>query len=550
MTRLLNEDEDVNYLLITSTMGVDNRGVLVLFGSQTGTAQDVAEKIGREAKRRHFLPRVMALDNYNVADLIQENLTVFVCSTTGQGDPPDNMMKFWKFIMRKNLPKDSLCQLSHAVLGLGDSSYPKFNFVGKKLHRRLEQLGSSGLVNIGLADDQHDLGADAVVYPWMEGLFTRLLSLYPLPPGLDIVPADVRPPARFRVQFLTENGENQASENSEHDQSHPDVPGWFPGQPFPARLLANERVTARDHFQDTRLIRLNISGTSAPKLPQPCTVHYLVQNYLDINCVPRRSFFEMMLYFADDELEKDKLQEFCSAEGQVLHDFPKTSPNIPFQYLFDMIPVLQPRSFSIASSIKAHPGEIHLLVAVVKYKTRIQAPRQGVCSTWLASLDPSCGPTVPLWVKKGTIKFPCDAQMPVVMVGPGTGVAPFRSFIEERVADKIKENTLFFGCRYKAKDFYFENQWNNYVQENQMTLYTAFSRDNEHAIKDAGKDICDPLLAGAFFFVAGNSKNMPEAVREAVKDVLITHGHMDREQADTYIQTMDRQKRYQAETWS
>ncbi|XP_052788058.1 NADPH-dependent diflavin oxidoreductase 1-like [Mya arenaria] len=600
-------------------MGVDNRGVLVLFGSQTGTAQDVAEKIGREAKRRHFLPRVMALDNYNVADLIQENLTVFVCSTTGQGDPPDNMMKFWKFIMRKNLPKDSLCQLSHAVLGLGDSSYPKFNFVGKKLHRRLEQLGSSGLVNIGLADDQHDLGADAVVYPWMEGLFTRLLSLYPLPPGLDIVPADVRPPARFRVQFLTENGENQASENSEHDQSHPDVPGWFPGQPFPARLLANERVTARDHFQDTRLIRLNISGsdisyepgdvacvcpqnmadtvndfisymnldankkfilssvdegTSAPKLPQPCTVHYLVQNYLDINCVPRRSFFEMMLYFADDELEKDKLQEFCSAEGQeelfsycnrvrrtlleVLHDFPKTSPNIPFQYLFDMIPVLQPRSFSIASSIKAHPGEIHLLVAVVKYKTRIQAPRQGVCSTWLASLDPSCGPTVPLWVKKGTIKFPCDAQMPVVMVGPGTGVAPFRSFIEERVADKIKENTLFFGCRYKAKDFYFENQWNNYVQENQMTLYTAFSRDNEdadryyvqHAIKDAGKDICDPLLAGAFFFVAGNSKNMPEAVREAVKDVLITHGHMDREQADTYIQTMDRQKRYQAETWS
>lgn len=600
------------------------RRLLILFGSQTGTAQDVAEKLSREAKRRHFKTRVSALDSYNIAGLIQENLVVFVCSTTGQGDPPDNMSTFWRFIMRRNLPHDSLCQLNHAVLGLGDSSYQKFNFVAKKLHKRLLQLGSTSLMNVGLADDSHDLGPDAVVYSWMDKLWERLLAMYPLLDSQEIIPSDIRPPPRFRVTFVDGNNRGypngSAVTNGNMDRTQEtSVPSWFQAQPFPAKLISNDRVTSADHFQDTRLVRLNIAGSniryepgdvavvcpqnmsdtvddfisymkldpdkefilhqndpevSVPRLPELCTVRYLVENYLDINCIPRRSFFEMLLYFAEDEREKEKLQDFTSSEGQddlfsycnrvrrtlleVLHDFPLTSANIPFEYLFDLVPVLQPRSFSIASSLKAHPGEIQLLVAVVKYQTRIKAPRRGVCSNWLANLDSSQGPSVPLWVKKGTIKFPADPSTPVIMVGPGTGVAPFRSFIEDRVADNIAGSILYFGCRYSQKDFYFKSQWEDYIEKGLLTLHAAFSRDNEdadryyvqHAVQDNGEELWSLLKQNACFFIAGNAKNMPDAVRDSVKSVIMQYGHLSEEEALNYIKKMDQDKRYQAETWS
>lgn len=176
-----------------------------------------------------------------------------------------------------------------------------------------------------------------------------------------------------------------------------------------------------------------------------------MEHYLDIQGVPRRYFFELLSHFTSSDLEKEKLLEFCSAEGQeelcsycyrqkrttseVLQDFPSACANIPFKYLFDLIPPIQPRAFSIASSLKAHPDEVQLLVAVVNYKTKLIKPRQGLCSTWLASLDPlnkDC--RVPVWVKKGTISFPKALDAPIVMVGPGTGCAPFRSLIEERVS--------------------------------------------------------------------------------------------------------------------
>lgn len=162
--------------------------LLVLFGSQTGTAQDVAERLGREARRRRLCSRVRALDSYPLVNLIHEPLVVFVCATAGQGDPPDNMKNFWKFLFRKNLLPTSLCQLDFAVLGLGDSSYAKFNFVAKKLHRRLLQLGANALMPACLGDDQHDLGPDAAIDPWLQDLWDKVQELYPPPPGLSIIP--------------------------------------------------------------------------------------------------------------------------------------------------------------------------------------------------------------------------------------------------------------------------------------------------------------------------------------------------------------------------
>ncbi|GFO45694.1 NADPH-dependent diflavin oxidoreductase 1, partial [Plakobranchus ocellatus] len=539
---------------------MEGRQLLVLFGSQTGTAHDVADRVTREAKRRHFAVRSLPMDEYNVTSLIQERLVIFVCSTTGQGDPPDNMRMFWKFLLRRDLPSSSLSGVQFAVLGLGDSSYQKFNVVGKRLQKRLEQLGGQPIHDLGLADDQHDLGVDAVVTPWLSKLWETLLNMYPLPPGLEIISSDVCPPPKYKVHFLDSNDEPKIrlDQNGTSSYSQPvDRAGTRhlapPSSlsPFHARLISNRRVTHPDHFQDVRLIKLDITDSGInyspgdvvmihpqnsadtveefvsmlgldadakftieendpdialpPGIPNPCTPRWLLTHYLDINSVPRRSFFELLWYHAggqpgsDAELEKEKLAEFCTAAGQeelynycnrvkrnireVLQDFTKTCAKIPFSYLFDLIPPLQPRAFSIASSPKAHPGELHVLMAVVHYRTKLFLPRLGICSNWLASLDPegehaeSSMTSVAIWVKRGTIRFPTDPSIPLIMVGPGTGLAPFRSEISERCAEGMGGLVLFFGCRNESKDFFCNEEWQSPTERGLLKVFTAFSRD-------------------------------------------------------------------------
>ncbi|XP_053418272.1 NADPH-dependent diflavin oxidoreductase 1 isoform X3 [Nycticebus coucang] len=480
----------------------------------------------------------------------------------GQGDPPDNMKNFWRFIFRKSLPSTSLCQMDFAVLGLGDSSYAKYNFVAKKLHRRLLQLGGSALLPPCLGDDQHELGPDAAIDPWLQDLWVKVLELYPVPQGLTVIPAGVPLPSKFTLHFLQE-----APSTCSEEQRLPSPDSQGPpseSQPFLAPMVSNQRVTGPLHFQDVRLIEFDItasgisfvagdvvliqpsnsaahvqqfcqvlglnpdqsfllqpqeSGVPCPsRLPQPCSIWHLVSQYLDITSVPRRSFFELLACLSVHELEREKLLEFGSAQGQeelyeycsrprrtileVLCDFPHTAGAIPPDYLLDLIPPIRPRAFSIASSLL-------ILMAVVRYQTRLKEPRHGLCSSWLASLDPGqgdpaprgctaqgscphnhnlssffmpCSPAigpvqVPLWVRPGGLAFPETPDTPIIMVGPGTGVAPFRAAIQERVAQGRTGNILFFGCRWQAQDFYWEEEWRGLERKGFLTLVTAFSRE-------------------------------------------------------------------------
>ncbi|XP_006498509.1 NADPH-dependent diflavin oxidoreductase 1 isoform X5 [Mus musculus] len=513
--------------------------LLVLFGSQTGTAQDEAERLGREARRRRLGCRVQALDSYSVANLIREPLVIFVCATTGQGDPPDNMKNFWRFIFRKSLPSSSLCQMDFAVLGLGDSSYAKFNFVAKKLHRRLLQLGGSALLPPCLGDDQHELGPDAAIDPWVGDLWEKIMVMYPVPLDIPEIPHGVPLPSKFIFQFLQEVPSIGAEELNIASSAPQTPPSEL--QPFLAPVITNQRVTGPQHFQDVRLIEFDITDSNIsfaagdvvfilpsnseahtqqfcqvlcldpnqfftlkprepgvpdpPGLPQPCTVWNLVSQYLDIASVPRRSFFELLACLSQHALEREKLLELSSARGQeelweycsrprrtileVLCDFPHTAGAIPPDYLLDLIPRIRPRAFSIASSLLAHPRRLQILVAVVKYQTRLKEPRHGLCSSWLASLNPGqAGPVrVPLWVRPGSLVFPKTPDTPIIMVGAGTGVAPFRAAIQERVAHGQTGNFLFFGCRQRDQDFYWQTEWQKLEQKGWLTLVTAFSRE-------------------------------------------------------------------------
>nr|KAF6280318.1 NADPH dependent diflavin oxidoreductase 1 [Pipistrellus kuhlii] len=451
------------------------------------------------------------------------------------------MKSFWRFLFRKNLLPASLCQVAFAVVGLGDSSYAKFNFVAKKLHRRLLQLGGTALLPVCLGDDQHELGPDGAIDPWLHSLWEKVLGLHPVPPGLGVIPPGVPLPSKFTLQFVQEASGPCLSEQHAAQADPPSPPSER--RPFLAPMVTNQRVTGPSHFQDVRLIEFDISdsgisfvagdvvlippentalhvqlfcqalgldpdqhftlqprepGAARPaRLPQPCSVRHLVARHLDIAGVPRRSFFELLACLSPHALEREKLLEFSSAAGQealhqycsrprrtaleVLCDFPHTAAAIPPDYLLDLIPPIRPRAFSIASSLLAHPTRLQVLVAVVQYQTRLKEPRRGLCSSWLASLDPGQGPVrVPLWVRPGALSFPQEPSTPVIMVGPGTGVAPFRAAVQERVARGQTGNLLFFGCRWRDQDFYWEAEWRELEKRGCLTLVTAFSREQPY----------------------------------------------------------------------
>ncbi|PSN42116.1 hypothetical protein C0J52_02968 [Blattella germanica] len=539
---------------------------------------------------------VKAMDDYLIPQLIYEQVVVFVCSTTGQGEEPDNMKKFWRFLLRKNLPADSLKGMRYAVLGLGDSSYVYFNYAAKKLHRRLLQLGAQPFLELGLADDQHDLGADAVVDPWVVQMSRKLCVLFPLP---------------------QENGTDFGAETQNSKDGR-----FTQNNPYYGVVKNNVRTTSPSHFQDVRLIKMEapgleyhpgdvvmISPCNAPDkvdhffsmlnrnridpefvvqvlekdsdapvplaLQNPISLRKCAEQYWDLNVVPRRHFFHLLSFFTTSELEKEKLIEFTTPEGQeelynycnrprrtvleVLQDFPHSTANIDVEHLFELLQPIRPRAFSIASSPQAHKGEIHVLVAIVKYRTKLVTPRLGLCSNWLASLEP--GAKIPIWIKNGSFRFPPAQNVPVVMIGPGTGVAPFRSYVNERVAggeasDKLL--LLFFGCRNRDADFHCSDEWLELQRLQKLSLFCAFSRDQEHkiyvqhVIKEQATLLWTLLSSsGAWIFLAGSSKNMPAGVKEALTtDVVAKAGGLGQEEAELYIKNLEQSGRFQSETWS
>ncbi|KNC84683.1 hypothetical protein SARC_03117 [Sphaeroforma arctica JP610] len=238
--------------------------------------------------------------------------------------------------------------------------------------------------------------------------------------------------------------------------------------------------------------------------------------------------------------------------------------------MFDLFPMIQPRQFSIASSPRAHPNEIHLCVAIVKYQTRITEPRYGQCTHMLART--TVGQRLPIWIMKGTIFMPKREDLPMLMIGPGTGVAPFRGFIGERLGRAPSDDAtdgrqggtasahksmLVFGNRKQEKDYLFGREWEAYRKSNQLDLVTAFSRDQpdkvyvQHEMINRGKDIWDLIHNGkAVVYVCGNSKRMPDDVKKALRTIAQTHAPMTEDEASSYITQLETARRLQLETWA
>ncbi|KAK6505797.1 NAPDH-dependent diflavin reductase [Arthrobotrys musiformis] len=615
---------------------MEGRNITLLYASETGTTEDYSEELGRTLEHLHFKVRRVEMDLFEPKLLLSTLLAIFMCPTTGQGDVPENMQKFWRFLLRKKLPPTLLQNMRFSTFGLGDSTYPKYNWAVKKLHKRLLQLGASEFYIRGEGDVQHEEGIDGTLAPWIEGLSSKLLELFPLPDGVSPIPTHQLLPPKFTISIDS----SQAPYSDQSYASNLSLPRGPTS--FKLTVSQNTRLTPPTHFQDTRLLSftsteplthspgdaISILATNPPEVVEealeilnldinpdqplhitphplnfisPLTLRTLLTHHLDITAIPRRSFFTFCASFTTDETHKERLLDFTNplyAEElwdyttrprrsilEVLQEF--GSVKVPLGYLVEMVPRIRARLFSIASSAGqySHPqlispsstvptegeNKLDLLIAIVKYRTVIKRIRRGMCTRYISTLAP--GDTLNATISKGGLGSSSSNlkqvkySTPAVLIGPGTGVAPMRAMVYERLREaqfhneglKPGKTLLFFGCRGKETDYYFGTEWEQLMEKFGKEVFDtkpAFSRDQDrkryvqHLIKEDKEEVWRLVgEMGGAVYVCGSSGRMPQAVREALIEVFVEVGGKEREEAESYLLGMEGEGRYRQETW-
>ncbi|XP_074272383.1 NADPH-dependent diflavin oxidoreductase 1-like isoform X2 [Silene latifolia] len=618
----------------------ETQKLVILYASQTGNAMDAAERIAREADRRACPVLLLPVNEFDPSLLPKEKTVIFVVSTTGQGDTPDSMKVFWRFLLQARLPERWLVGVDYGVFGLGDSGYQKYNFVAKKLDARLSKLGGTPLIERGLGDDQHPSGYEGSLDPWMSSLLGCLYERYPklFPKGEHfIVPEMMDKPKVVVTYHPKDKTSSSLSAISDLESrafsiqcsrlmSPARVPADKSRPHCWLKMVGNCSLTRAGCERDVRHLEFEFHSTEVEYevgdvleiLPSqnpdavdaflhrcnldpealitvqsrdilheldisevPIRLKSFVELTMDIaSASPRRYLFEVMSHFATAEHEKERLQYFASPEGrddlyeynqkerrtvlEVLEDFP--SVQMPFEWLVQLVPPLKTRAFSISSSPIAHPKEVHLTVSVVSWTTPFKRKRSGLCSNWLAGVDPEQGVLVPVWFQKGLLPAP-SPSLPLILVGPGTGCAPFRGFVARRAIESKTSPTapilFFFGCRKKEDDFLYQDFWQLHSENGRVLsedngggFYAAFSRDQpkkvyvQHKMRGVSKKIWNLLCEGASVYVAGSSSKMPSDVMTAFEEIISMESGASKQDAARWLIALEKAGRYHVEAWS
>jgi NADPH-ferrihemoprotein reductase len=337
---------------------------------------------------------------------------------------------------------------------------------------------------------------------------------------------------------------------------------------------------------------LDEDATRRNPFPCPTTYRTALRYYIDITAFPRTHILKELSEYTTEESEKAKLllMSGTSQEGKnayaewivgscrhivhILEDMPRCKPAI--DHLMELLPRLQPRFYSISSSSRVHKERIHVTAVVVEYDTKTGRKNKGVCTTWLQPMVPQITEgsdvredkeqivdfRIPCYVRRSQFRLPNRPQTPVIMVGPGTGLAPFRGFIQERAWQKkegkqVGETHLYFGCRNRDVDFIYREELEQYEMDGALSLHTAFSRDQAnkvyvtHRMKENASDIWRLIEEeNAHFYICGDAKMMAKDVRDLIIEIIKIHGGKPQEQAEAYVKAMEQQKRYSADVWS
>ncbi|WP_188990565.1 assimilatory sulfite reductase (NADPH) flavoprotein subunit [Paenibacillus nasutitermitis] len=545
---------------------VISKEVTVLFGSQTGNCNGLAKKLSKKLEEQGLQVTLASMADFKPNNLKKLQNLLLLVSTHGEGEPPDNAISFHEFLHSKRAPQ--LEELSYSVLALGDTSYEFYCQTGKDFDKRLEELGGKRLA----PRVDCDVDFDEPAAEWMNLVLGSLSSASAVP-AAGIAPGE-------SVTTATESDYSRTN-------------------PFQAEVLENLNLNGRGSDRETRHIEISLEGSNLQYEPgdslgiypenHPRLVDELIAamgwNADESIAVNKngelRSLREALLrHYEITVLTKPLFEQvakhpsgaalnelLASGREQELRTYLSESDllDLVTDYSLAVIPAgefvsflrkIPSRLYSIASSPKAFPDEVHVTVRSVRYEAKGR-DRYGVCSVQLAERVES-GDRLPVYIQHNSnFKLPESPDTPIIMIGPGTGVAPFRAFLgEKEETGAAGETWLFYGDQHFSTDFLYQIEWQRWLKEGVLTrLDVAFSRDTDkkvyvqHRMLEKSRELYNWLQKGACVYVCGDEKKMAHDVHSTLETILQQEGGMSPEEASEYLLGLQQQKRYQRDVY-
>lgn len=544
---------------------VVSKEVTILYGSQTGNGQHLAEQLSKNLETENFNVTLSAMNEFKTNRLKKIEYLLLIVSTHGEGDPPDNAVPFYELLHGRRAPQ--LEHLQFSVLSLGDSSYEFFCQTGKDFEKRLLELGATPLA----PRIDCDLDFDEPASQWFKVVISKLNELN------EITPTD----------------SSTSSQKVEINQT-----GYSRTNPFYAEVLENLNLNGRGSKKEIRHLELSLEGSNLQYEPgdsigiypknDPELVDALIAEMSwdreesvtvnaqgDLRALREAliSNFEItvltkpLLQKASTLTSNPKLHELLEGDEKILKNYLYGRDLLDFVQDFapwegtanDFVAILRKipvRLYSIASSYEANPDEVHVTIGTVRY-TAHERERFGVCSGECARrIKP--GDTLPIYVQRNAnFKLPDHPDTPIIMVGPGTGISPFRSFLEQREEIGARgKSWLFFGDQHYTTDFLYQVEWQRWLKDGVLTrMDVAFSRDTDekvyvqHKMLENSRDLFQWLEEGAVVYVCGDKKHMAKDVHQTLVDIIETEGKMTFDEAKDYLAQMQQRKRYQRDIY-
>lgn len=637
---------------LVKTLNETGKKTLVLFGSQTGTAEDYAHKFAKEFQSRFGIATMCAdLADYDyetfhqlATDVAGFRLVVFFTATYGEGDPTDNALDFFDYL-------DSECEdlsgLKFACFGLGNSTYEFYNATGRRTCKTLKSKNATQIGELGLGDDgQATMDEDYLA--WKDKLFDTLKKALTLDekeakyePGMTITEEPTLSVKDKQValgepdSLYVGDASDDTSATTTYGPTHPYLaPVTLSKELCPERHCihaevdlsgSNLKYITGDHLAiwpsnpdskvekfisalglddktDTVISIKSLDPTVHVAIPSPTTYASVIRYYLEISGPVSRQLIDSMVQFAPNDTTKQKTKKVAGDKKLFQKEITDKCldlsdallslsegvkwTTVPFAFIVESIPHIQPRYYSISSSSLSDKTKAHVTVMVEARKLADSDKTvTGVCSNMMFDLEVKQnkvkdvkpfedyaldGPRnkfahfkIPVHVRRSTFKLPSNPETPIIMVGPGTGVAPFRGFVREKVKQQqLGTSTkgkivLFYGCRKSSCDFLYKDEWTKYskVLGDRFELITAFSREQEKKIYvqnrmlDHGKEIMELLKQGAFFYVCGDASKMARDVQKALVMIVAKENKLSTEDAEDIVKELKVQNRYQEDVW-